>query len=388
MKICKVDRKCGACRYLSVPYEEQLQKKQNYVQELFPSVEVQPVKGMKDPYHYRHKVYAVFGTDFRGHVQSGLYEENSHRQVYTSACLIQNTSANAILKDISRICDELGIDTYEEDTEKGCLRYAYIRISYHTKKVLLTLVIGSKQLPKQKVFLSKLLEKHPEIETVVLNFNHSHNSMILGSRDKVIYGKGYILDKLCGLSFSISPHSFYQVNPSQTEVLYSTAMELADLKPEDTVLDACCGIGTISLLAAEKAQFVIGVEINPEAIRDAKRNAVHNHLEDKTEFVAMDATDFIERLGETPSVVFLDPPRSGLTESFLTTLGKLGPDRIVYISCNPETQARDVKILKRYKYKPVTIVPVDLFCFTNHVESVLLLTRNNNDRKKQKNRRH
>ena len=199
--------------------------------------------------------------------------------------------------------------------------------------------------------------------------------MVLGPKDKILYGKGYILDTLCGLQFSISAHSFYQVNPVQTEVLYSTAMQMARLNRKDTVLDMCCGIGTISLLAAKTASFVLGVEINPEAIKDAKYNARRNHLENKTDFIAMDAQEFITHLAEVPDVVFLDPPRSGLSESFLHTLGDLGPKKVVYISCNPETQARDVQILKEYRYRIEKIQPVDMFPFTSHVENICLLTR-------------
>lgn len=375
MKKCRVDKKCGACRYLTVPYEEQLIAKKKKVQALFSKYTVEDVLGMKDPYHYRHKIYAVFGTDFKGHVHAGLYEENSHKPVFTDACLIQNIQANAILKDIAYIAEKCEIDTYDEDADTGTLRYAYLRVSHATKKVLVTIVIGSKQLPRQKAFVAQLLEKHPEIETIVLNFNHGHNSMVLGPKDKVLYGKGYILDTLCGLQFSISAHSFYQVNPVQTEVLYSTAMQMARLNRKDTVLDMCCGIGTISLIAAKTASFVLGVEINPEAIKDAKYNARRNHLENKTDFIAMDAQEFITHLAEVPDVVFLDPPRSGLSESFLHTLGDLGPKKVIYISCNPETQSRDVQILKDYRYKIEKIQPVDMFPFTSHVETVVLMSR-------------
>ena len=377
MKKCPVSKKCGGCRLLQVPYSEQLLQKRKYVRDLFPGADVQKVIGMDDPYHYRHKIYCAFGYDRDQKVRAGLFEERSHRIVYTTSCLIQHTGANRLISDLCKYCDMLKIEPYEEDTEKGQLRYAYIRVSHKTGKMLLTLVIGSKFLPNEKVLLQMIRKDHPEVETVVLNFNRGHDSMVLGQRERVLYGKGRIEDEIDGVKFSISSKSFYQVNPVQTEVLYKTALDLAGIRKTDNVLDVCCGIGTISLLAARRAAFVLGVEINPRAIMDAKRNAELNHL-DNIEFVAMDAEAFMERLGERPDIVFLDPPRSGMSEKTLTALGKLAPSKIVYISCNPETQARDTKFLRKSGYRIRTIVPVDQFCFTNGVETVALLTRVHN----------
>ena len=374
MKKCPVSRKCGGCRLLDVPYSEQLLQKRKYVRDLFPGVDVRETLGMTDPYHYRHKIYCAFGYDRDQKVKAGLFEERSHRIVYTTSCLIQHTAANRLIADLCHYCDDLKIEPYDEDSEKGHLRYAYIRVSHKTRKILLTLVIGSKFLPNEKVMLQMIRRDHPEVETVVLNFNRGHDSMVLGQRERVLYGKGRIEDEIDGVRFSISSRSFYQVNPVQTEVLYKTALDLADIHRTDNVLDVCCGIGTISLLAARKATFVLGVEINPRAIADATRNADLNNI-DNAEFVAMDAEKFMERLGECPDIVFLDPPRSGLTESTLSSLGRLAPEKIVYISCNPETQARDTKFLRKFGYRIRTVVPVDQFCFTNGVETVALLTR-------------
>ncbi|MEE8807605.1 MAG: 23S rRNA (uracil(1939)-C(5))-methyltransferase RlmD [Lactimicrobium sp.] len=377
IKRCKVDKKCGACRYLAVPYSQQLIQKRNKVRELFPGVNVEPVKGMQDPYHYRCKVYCAFGYDERGHVKAGLFQEHSHKIVYTDACLIQNTKANAIIHDLCNTADQLQIEPYDEDRGTGVLRYGYLRVSHASGDVLLTIVIGSHFLPKEKAFLSIILKKHPEIKTVILNYNHGTDSMVLGPNEKVIYGNGSITDTIDGLTFSISSKSFFQVNPVMTTVLYQTALDLAELKKNETVLDACCGIGTISLLAARQASFVIGVEINPQAIRDAKKNAKINHISN-VEFVAMDAEEFMNHLGERPDVVFLDPVRAGLSEKFLHALGSLQPDRIIYVSCNPETQARDTKILRKYGYRIRTMVPVDQFPFAPNTENVALLVRKNN----------
>ncbi len=371
---CEVSKKCGACRYIEVPYEEQLEQKKQYVERLFPGIPVNPVIGMKNPLHYRHKIYCAFGNDKNGRVYAGLFEENSHKIVRTSKCLIQDKNANAIIRDLCQIATELKIPAYDEDDQTGVLRYGYLRVSHSTKQVLLTIVIGSKFLPKEKVMVEKITKLHPEITSIVLNFNHGTDSMVLGKFDKVIYGRGTIIDTIDGIKFRISSKSFYQVNPVQTEVLYQTALAFANIQKTDTVLDVCCGIGTISLLAARKASFVLGVEINAQAIKDANSNAKLNKI-DNVEFITMDAEQFIHRLGETPNVVFLDPPRSGFHESFIQTLSRLQPDRIVYISCDPETQARDTKIFKKYGYRIKNITPVDNFCFTRHVETVCLLSK-------------
>lgn len=375
MKYCPVAKKCGGCRYIHDEYEDSLEIKQNTVKDLFTGYKVNPIIGMKDPYHYRHKVYATFSHGKDGKILAGLYEENTHRLVDSKMCLIQHVKANSILQDICVLATQMHIESYDENTGRGVLRHAYIRVSHATGDVLLVLVIGSKDIPGSHVFVNKLLEKHPEIRSVVLNWNRENTSMILGNRDRVIYGKGWIEDSILGLKYRISAHTFYQVNPVQTEVMYQTALEFADIKKNDTVLDMCCGIGTISLLAAKKARYVLGVEINPKSIQDAENNARNNHI-NNCEFMAMDAEEFIQNLIDTPDVVFLDPPRSGFSESFMKSLSRLSPDRIVYISCNPVTQARDYKVIEKY-YRIERIQPVDNFAFTAEIENIVLLKKRN-----------
>lgn len=375
MKYCPVAKKCGGCRYIHDEYEDSLEIKQNTVKDLFTGYKVNPIIGMKDPYHYRHKVYATFSHGKDGKILAGLYEENTHRLVDSKMCLIQHVKANSILQDICVLATQMHIESYDENTGRGVLRHAYIRVSHATGDVLLVLVIGSKDLPGSHVFVNKLLEKHPEIRSVVLNWNRENTSMILGNRDRVIYGKGWIEDSILGLKYRIPAHTFYQVNPVQTEVMYQTALEFADIKKNDTVLDMCCGIGTISLLAAKKARYVLGVEINPKSIQDAENNARNNHI-NNCEFMAMDAEEFIQNLIDTPDVVFLDPPRSGFSESFMKSLSRLSPDRIVYISCNPVTQARDYKVIEKY-YRIERIQPVDNFAFTAEIENIVLLKKRN-----------
>ena len=375
MKYCPVSKKCGGCAYIDVPYEEQLKMKREEIRKIFHTKAVEPVLGMKDPYHYRHKIYASFARDKKtNRIYAGMYEENSHRKVPSEMCLIQHTLANEILTTICKLAESMRIETYDEDSGRGTLRHAYIRISKATNNVLLDVVIGSKGLPSSKNFVNALVKKFPQIKTIILNFNRARTSMILGKDEKVLYGPGYITDRIGGLEFRISSKSFYQVNPEQTEVLYRTALSLAKIKDTDVVLDACCGIGTISLLAAQSAKHVIGVEINPQAIRDAKNNAKHNKLLN-TEFYAADAAEFIQRMDTKPDVVILDPPRSGMTLPFMHKLAQLSPDRVVYISCNPYTQVTDIEPLKKAGYQIKKIVPVDLFGFTPHVENIVLLTK-------------
>ena len=250
MKICPVSRKCGGCSYLQVEYEEQLKKKRNYVRSLFPKNNVEPVIGMKDPYHYRHKIYATFTHNRDGVIKCGMYEENTHKVIDTKMCLIQHVQANSILTDICHIATQMHIESYDEDTGRGVLRHAYIRVSHKTGDVLLVIVIGSKNLPGSNTFVQKIISLHPEIKSIVLNHNDEDTSMILGKKNHVLYGKGYIEDNILDTTFRISTNTFYQVNPLQTEKIYSTAIQMANLKKDDTVLDMCCGIGSISLIAA------------------------------------------------------------------------------------------------------------------------------------------
>ncbi len=375
MKYCPVNKKCGGCSFLDIPYDEQLKNKCEEMRKLFRTKLVEPVMGMKEPYHYRHKVYATFNKDRKtGKIYACMYEENSHRKVPSQMCLIQHALANDILTTLCKLAESMHIDVYNEDNGTGTLRHAYIRISKATNDVLLDIVIGSKGLPSSKNLVNALVKKHPQIKTIILNYNRAHTSMILGKEERVLYGKGYIQDTIEDIKFRISSKSFYQVNPVQTEALYHTALTLAKIKETDTVLDACCGIGTISLLAAKKAKQVIGVEINPQAIFDAKQNAKDNHITN-TQFYAKDAAVFIQQMKVKPNVVILDPPRSGMTLPFMHKLVELSPERIVYISCNPYTQVKDIEPLKKAGYQIKKIIPVDMFPFTKNIEAVVKLSK-------------
>lgn len=373
MKYCPVEKKCGGCDTIHCDYQETLKQKQEWVQKLYGRKKVEPIIGMDDPYHYRHKVYASFAKTKDDRVICGMYEENSHRLTDSRMCLIQHSTANAILQSICKIATDMHMETYDEDRETGVLRHVYLRVSHSTGKVLVVIVIGSRELPGSHEFVRQLVNRHPEIDSIVLNWNRENTSMILGPKDKVLYGKGWIEDTIDNITFRISAHTFYQVNPVQTEVMYSTALQYAGIQRNDTVLDMCCGIGTISLLAAKKARYVLGVEVNPQSIQDAKKNAERNRIRN-AEFMTMDAEEFIHELLDTPDVVFLDPPRNGLSESFMKALGKLGPKKIVYVSCNPQTQVRDISVIEG-QYRVDRIQPVDNFPFTKHVECVVALSR-------------
>ena len=376
--VCPYAKKCGGCKYQGVPYPAQLKKKQNQVQNLLKKFgKTEPIIGMKNPYFYRNKVHAVFDRDRKGNIISGIYEANSHRVVSIEKCLIEDEKSQEIIREIRGMLKSFKIKTYDEDTGYGLLRHVLVRRGFITNEVMVVLVVSSPIFPSKNNFVKALRKKYPEISTVVLNINDKVTSMVLGEREIVLYGKGFIRDMLCGRSFRISPKSFYQVNPVQTEILYSTAVKFAGLTGKEQVIDAYCGIGTIGLIAADKAKEIIGIELNKDAVRDARINARENKVQNIT-FHQGDAGEFMEAMaaeGEKADVVFMDPPRSGSSEKFLNSVVKLGPEKIVYISCNPETLARDLNFLTRKNYEVKTIQPVEMFCFTEHTEVVTYLQK-------------
>ena len=376
---CKVAKKCGGCQYQGISYEKQLQDKQKAVRQLMqPFCKTAEITGMKDPYHYRNKVHAVFARKKDGTIISGVYEEGTHRVVPVEACQIEDEKADAIINDIRGLLKSFKIKTYNEDTGYGLLRHVLIRRGFTTGEIMVVLVLGSPVMPSKNNFVKALRKLHPEITTVVLNVNDKRTSMVLGDRETTIYGKGYIEDTLCGLTFRISSRSFYQINPVQTEKLYGKAMELAGLTGKERVIDAYCGIGTIGMVAAKSAKEVIGVELNPDAVRDAVKNAKRNQMKN-IRFYQDDAGRFMEKMaakGEKADVVFMDPPRSGSTEQFMKSAVTLAPQKIVYISCDPQTQARDLKYLTKHGYKAMGAYPYDMFPFTKHAENIVLLVKN------------
>ena len=374
---CAFSEKCGGCDYAGMKYDNELAVKQKYIEELFGEyVKVDDIVGMYRPIYYRNKVHAVVGLDDSRNVIAGTYEENSHRIVDTSDCMIEDSQCTDIIKDIKGLIASFKYQPYDEDAGRGMIRHILLRKGFSTKEIMLVIVTAGVAFPSKNNFLKALCEKHPEITTIVQNINDRRTSMVLGKRNIVLKGKGYIEDVLCGCRFRISPTSFYQINHQQTEKLYKKAIQLADISKNDTVIDAYCGIGTIGIVASKKAGKVIGVELNSEAVSDAKINASINNIKNVT-FVNADAGDFLVEYAKNAKadVVIMDPPRSGSTPEFLNSLLKIKPDRIVYISCGPDTQARDIKVLVKGGYKVTACQPFDLFPHTEHVETVCLLSK-------------
>lgn len=375
---CPVSAKCGGCQLSRLPYAAQLRHKQQKVAELLsPFCEVSPILGMENPLHYRNKVHAVLSVDKRGTPVSGVYAMGTHHVVPVKHCLIEDKRADRIIQTIVGMLPKYKLRIYNEYTHRGFLRHVVIRTGRVTGQIMVVLVATSQEFPGRREFVAELLAAHPEITTIVLNVNQRETSMVLGKKDVVLYGEGWMEDELCGKRFRISPQSFYQVNAQQCEVLYRTAIELAELSGKETLLDAYCGTGTIGLCASDHISRLIGVELNSEAVKDAKENARRNGVNNAT-FVCDDAGRFMVRMaqdGQVPDVVIMDPPRAGSDEPFLRSLLTLMPPRVVYVSCNPETLARDLDILCSGGYKVEKAVPVDMFPCTEHCEMVVKLAR-------------
>ncbi len=376
--MCPYAKKCGGCDYQSIEYKKQLEIKEESVKKLLKDfVKVSPIVGMDNPYHYRHKVHAVFDCIGRGQVVAGVYKKNSHDVVDIESCQIEDQEADAIIREIKGLLKSFKIRTYDEDTGYGLLRHVLIRKGYHTGEIMVVLVLASPILPSKNNFVKALRKNHPNISTVVINVNDKKTSMVLGERNIVVYGKGFIEDKLCGCTFRISPNSFYQVNPAQTERLYEKAIACAALTGKEKVIDAYCGTGTIGIIASKYAKEVLGVELNKDAIKDAITNARRNEIKN-IRFVNDDAGKYMVSLAEkkeTVDVVIMDPPRSGSDEAFLSSVVKLGPKRVVYVSCGPETLARDLKYLTKKGFKVTEATPYDMFPMTSHTEVVVGLEK-------------
>ena len=333
--------------------------------------------GMENPYHYRNKVNSAFARKKDGTIISGIYEKGTHKVVPVDECLLEDQRADAIIRDIRDMLPSFRIRPYNEDTGYGLLRHVLVRRGKTSGQVLVVLVTAQENLPGSRNFVKALREKAPWVTSVVQNCNPRRTSAVLGSDVRTLYGPGKITDTLCGLQFAISPRSFYQVNPEQTEVLYAKAIEFAALTGKETVIDAYCGIGTIGLTASGRAKQVVGVELNRDAVRDAIGNARHNDVKN-ARFFAADATQWITEAaaaGQRADVIFMDPPREGSTPQFIESVARMAPKRVVYVSCNPETMARDLALLTAKGYRAEGFTPVDLFPQTAHCEVVGALVR-------------
>ena len=376
---CKVCTICGGCQYQQIDYQTQLLFKQKKVKDALThiaklkNVNVLPCIGMENPYNYRNKIQVPYGKDKKGHIVYGFFKEKSHEIIPIKECQIEDKRASSILWDIKELIKSFKISVYNEDSGFGLLRYVLIRTSYYFNELMVVLVTTQMNFPNQRNFIEKLIKLHPEITTVVENVNSRKTNVILGPKEKILYGSGFIKDKICDLTFEISASSFFQVNPIQVETLYKKALDLIDINSNSVVLDAYSGVGTIGLIAARNAKEVISVEINKDAHKNAKENAKRNNISN-INFFNDDAGNFINNYSDKIDLVIMDPPRAGSDERFLSTIINKQIKQIVYISCNPETLARDVEYLSN-NYCVTYVQPVDMFPMTSHVETIVLLQR-------------
>ena len=414
---CPYFKKCGGCRYINGSYEEQLKLKQKQVSVALKEItEAQKIKideivGSEHPMYYRNKVHSVFSRNGAGKIIRGIYREDSHRVVDVKGCLLEDKKTDEIIEEVKRLLPSFKYKVYDEDTKTGWLRHVLVRVGRSSsitdqekdkqEQIMLVLVTATVPFPGKNNFIKAIRTKFPEITTIVQNINDKRTSMVLGERNIICFGKGFIEDELLGLKFRISPNSFYQVNPYQTPKLYSKALEFAlyNTKIENrksksqnvidnnseifskTIIDAYCGTGTIGMCMADKVKNVIGIELNASAVKDAISNAKNNGIKN-TEFVKADATkwmqEYQDKIKEQSNdyVLIMDPPRSGSTEEFITSVNNAGIKNIVYVSCNPETLARDLKSFIKKKYSVKKISPFDMFPWTDHVETVVLISKN------------
>jgi len=401
---CSIARSCGGCEWLSVPYPIQLKRKQAQVEELLAplasinNVTIEPIRGMDEPLAYRHKAATPFAPGKGRTVRSGFYASGTHKIIASKECLVEDGRARAILNDVAYLAGQFNIHAYQEDRGKGALRHGVVRCGYATNDVMLVLVVNGQHLPHEQEFIAALRKAHPELTSIFLNVNQKRTNAILGRETRLLWGSTSMSDKLLGCTFEIGPTSFYQTNPQQTEVLYQLAIDgaLADCKQTDAstqtaasaqtsnlrVLDAYCGTGTIGLCLAQAAEaqginlLLTGVDQVENNIQMARRNARNNKLD--AEFICDDATRYMQALakeGQNFDVIILDPPRAGSTPTFLKATAQLAQKKIVYVSCNVVTQARDLKVLLDSGFAIERVTPVDMFPHTKHVETVALLSK-------------
>lgn len=380
---CKYAKKCGACQLLNMTYEKQLNfKMAKEIKLLGRFGKIDEIIGMDKPYFYRNKSQYAFGA-YRGKTVAGVYQSSTHRIVDIDSCLLTDKRADEIFAVVKKLLINFKLKPYDEKTGMGFLRHLLVKTGFKSGETMVVLVTASREFPKKRSFINALVKNCPYITTVIQNVNSKYTSMVLGDSSDVLFGDGKITEELCGMKFRISPKAFYQINPVQTEILYGKALEFADFNGTEEIIDAYCGTGTIGLIASSKVKNVIGVEINKDAVKDAKENAALNGVKNIT-FVAADAGKFMTSManeGKKIDAVIMDPARAGADIPFLSSLIKLSPKKVVYVSCNPETLARDLYFLIKNGYKVKKIQPVDMFPHTEHIETVVLLINKNQNEK-------
>lgn len=380
---CDTYNRCGGCCLRHIDYEYTLKIKKNIVENVLRKqglayIKVNDVLGMKKPYYYRNKLQYPLGLDKANNKVMGVFEERSHNVINTEKCMIQNKLIQSIANDIFTFIKSNNISVYNEKSLKGIIRHIIIRVGIKTNEVMCTLVLNEDKIEKEveEKFVEYITKRYSQIKTIIKNINNKNTNVILGDKNIVLYGDGYIYDEILGYKFKISNMSFYQVNPIQTEVLYSKAIEYASLKGEETIFDLYCGIGTIGICASKNVKKLYGIETIKEAIDDAKENAKLNNIKNADFFVGdveKKLPEFIKENNIKPDVVFIDPPRKGCEKIAIDTILNITPKKVVYVSCNPATLARDLKLFEE-KYNIKEVTPVDMFPFTSHVECVVAMT--------------
>lgn len=374
---CKVSHQCGSCRYIETEYQKQLQLKYDHYKDLYQTfhVCVHPVVGMEHPYEYRNKVIVAFNQKY----EYGLYEENSHKIVPIQTCLLHDQETHHVLKRIQFLLKKYRMSIYDPQRKRGLLKHVLIRRAVMTNQTLVVLVCNDSVFKGSKNFCQELIKQCPSVKSIVLNMNPRSTSVVLSKQEKILYGKGFIVDELCGLTFKISAQSFYQINHSQCVRLYQKVIDLLDTHQDDVVLDTYCGIGTIGMVVSKYVDKVIGVELNKEAYKDALNNAKMNHI-NNIQFFNDDATEFMKKqvaLKRKVDGVIMDPPRAGSTKEFIHAIKILKPRYVIYVSCDPHTQVNDLKEFQRIGYTFKDVYLYDMFPHTQHVETVVLLSKMN-----------
>ena len=381
---CDTYKRCGGCDLRHIEYEETLNIKQDKVQNLInkslnKKIETQKTLAMGNPYNYRNKAVYPVGRDKNGNITFGVYAKRTHEIIPLQECKIQNRVSYQIASFIIEQLKKFGISVYNEETKKGLVRHIVVKVGVQTDEIMVIIVINGKEIPHELTIANNIIDKFPNVRTVVKNINVQNTNVIMGQKNEAIVGRGYITDILGDYIFKISPMSFYQVNPVQAEALYNIAIEKANISKSDVVCDLYCGIGTIGIFASKFAKKVYGIEIVKQAIDDARVNANLNKI-NNIEFICGDVEDSFERLVKKekvkPTVVIVDPPRRGLDENTIKNILNLSVDRVIYISCNPATMVRDLKLMEE-KYDVEEVQPVDMFPFTSHIETISVLTLKN-----------
>ncbi len=379
---CPIFNECGGCQLQHLNYDAQLIAKRKQVEDALARiggldhVHIHPTIGMDNPWRYRNKAQTPVG-EREGGLIAGFYQQRSHRIIDMDTCLIQHDENDKVIHVIKKIAKKYGIRAYDEEKHRGTLRHIIARHGYKTNDLMIVLVTKGKELPNKKNIIADIQKECPNVKSIVQNINSKRTNVIFGAETIILWGEEYIYDYIGDIKFAISARSFYQVNPEQTKVLYDKALEYADLTGKETVIDAYCGIGTISLFLAQRAKHVYGVEIVPDAISDAKRNANLNGITN-VDFAVGEAEKVMPwwyAQGIRPDVIVVDPPRKGCDETLLETIIHMKPERVVYVSCNPATLARDLKVLAEGGFEVKEVQPVDMFPWTTHVECVVLMSR-------------